>query len=76
MIQWDVMYLSARQWGIQPGEFWEMTMPEWYCEYDFHVSRAPATRGGKLTRGDLEEIEYENSLTDEEWEAEYGTSNA
>lgn len=26
------MYLAARNWGIQPSEFWEMTMAEWFLE--------------------------------------------
>ncbi len=51
------MYLWARQWGIQPGEFWDMTIPEWWLEYEL---KAPHETGekyaGKLTRADVEEL--------------------
>lgn len=51
------MYLWAREWGIQPSEFWDMTLPEWFLEYEL---RAPKEKGetyaGKLTRADVEEL--------------------
>jgi hypothetical protein len=51
------MYLFARDWGIQPSEFWNMTMSEWWVEYE---AKAPAAKGekfaGKLTRSDVEEL--------------------
>jgi hypothetical protein len=51
------MYLWAREWGIQPGEFWNMTMGEWWAEYEF---KAPADKGekfaGKLTASDVDEL--------------------
>jgi hypothetical protein len=51
------MYLWAREWGIQPGEFWEMTIPEWWLEYDMKAPRDPKdTYAGKLTRADVEEL--------------------
>ena len=56
------MYLWAREWGIQPSEFWGMTIPEWWLEYEL---RAPAPKderyAGTLTRADVDELkEYMN----------------
>jgi len=47
----------ARGWGIQPGEFWEMTFSEFWAEYEYH---APSSGGdvyaGNLTQGDVDEL--------------------
>lgn len=56
------MYLWAREWGIQPSEFWAMTISEWWLEYEL---RAPAPKderyAGTLTRAEVEELkEYMN----------------
>lgn len=50
------MYLWARQWGIQPSEFWGMTMSEWWLEYDLHSSSKKDKYAGTLTRGEVEEL--------------------
>lgn len=51
------MYLWAREWGIQPSEFWAMTIPEWWLEYEVKAPKDPKdTYAGKLTRGDVEEL--------------------
>lgn len=50
------MYLWARQWGIQPSEFWEMTIPEWWLEYELNVQKDDEKFAGKLTRADVEEL--------------------
>ena len=50
------MYLWSRQWGIQPSEFWDMTIGEWWIEYDLHVSSADEKFAGKLTRNDVEDL--------------------
>ena len=34
------MYLAARAWGIQPSEFWEMTMGEFMLEAGMHIEQA------------------------------------
>lgn len=50
------MYLWARQWGIQPSEFWDMTISEWWLEYEL---RSPAEKekfAGKLTRSDVDDL--------------------
>jgi hypothetical protein len=42
------MYVTARQWGIQPSEFWDMTMVEWFVEAQFHQGqseKAPKQKG-------------------------------
>jgi hypothetical protein len=51
------MYLWARQWGIQPSEFWEMTISEWWLEYDLNAPSDPKEKyAGKLTRAEVEEL--------------------
>lgn len=51
------MYLWAREWGIQPSEFWEMTVAEWFLEYEAKAPSDPKeTYAGKLTRDDVEEL--------------------
>jgi len=51
------MYLWARQWGIQPSEFWGMTISEWWLEYDLNAPSDPKEKyAGKLTRAEVEEL--------------------
>lgn len=51
------MYLWAREWGIQPSEFWEMTIAEWFLEYEIKAPKDPKdTYAGTLTRADVEEL--------------------
>jgi hypothetical protein len=51
------MYLWARQWGIQPSEFWDMTISEWWLEYDLNAPSDPKEKyAGKLTRAEVEEL--------------------
>lgn len=51
------MYLWARKWGIQPSEFWEMTISEWWLEYEINVPLDPKEKyAGKLTRAEVEEL--------------------
>ena len=51
------MYLIAREWDIQPSEFWDMTMAEWWCEYDHRsTSSGDGKFAGKLTRSDVDEL--------------------
>lgn len=50
------MYLWARQWGIQPSEFWNMTINEWWAEYDLHASASSEKFAGKLTRNDVDDL--------------------
>ena len=51
------MYLLARCWGIQPSEFWGMTVGEWFAEYELRAPAQPGDRfAGKLTRGDVDDL--------------------
>jgi hypothetical protein len=50
------MYLWAREWGIQPSEFWDMTMGEWWAEYDLQAPAGEDKFAGKLTRKDVDEL--------------------
>ncbi len=70
------MYLSARQWGIQPSEFWAMTMREWYVEFEFYNDKAsPDTYAGKLTNGDVDNMIDDAELTTEEWWRKHGSTS-
>lgn len=52
------MFLAARRTlGIQPTEFWDMTLGEFLLEYDAVRPRDPARDyAGKLTQADVEEL--------------------
>lgn len=51
------MYLWARSWGIQPSEFWNMTVSEWWAEYDQHIEASATGKfAGKLTQGDVQDL--------------------
>lgn len=59
------MYLWAREWGIQPSEFWDMTMCEWWAEYDLRAPAGDEKFAGKLTRDDVDELrDWMNERTD------------
>jgi len=59
-IDFDILYLSARSWEIQPSEFWDMTFGEWFAEYEW---RKPQDKGkanghaGTLTDADIERLQ-------------------
>lgn len=62
------MYLAAREWGIQPSEFWDMTFVEWLLEANF---RWENSEEGQLEK--KKEVWREDlSLTEEEWMKKYG----
>ena len=50
------MYLAARSWGVQPSEFWSMTICEFFLEYEHRRPAQPGDYAGSLTRGALDEI--------------------
>jgi hypothetical protein len=39
---WTAFYLAGRKLGLQPSEFWDMTLPEFFAEMD-----AAVEEGGK-----------------------------
>lgn len=49
------MYLLAREWGIQPSEYWEMTLPEWHAEYELRAQEKPRL-AGNLTPQVVDEL--------------------
>jgi hypothetical protein len=56
-IDWDVLYLAARSWEIQPSEFWDMTFAEWFCEYDWRRPRDERNDyAGNLTQSDVDRL--------------------
>ena len=50
-----MLYLNARAWEIQPSEFWQMTMAEWFAEYEW---RNPGNNkfAGSLTQDDVDRL--------------------
>ena len=51
------MYLYAREWNIQPSEFWNMTISEWWLEYESKTSSQTGEKfAGKLTRADVDDL--------------------
>lgn len=75
-IDWDDLYLSARSWGVQPSEFWEMSFPEWFCEAEARRDRQRGDYAGTLTRSDVDELTLIAAMTDEEWSAYNGNTAA
>lgn len=50
------MYLHSRSWGVQPSEFWAMTLGEWYAEYELHTNVNEKKYAGKLTKSDVDDL--------------------
>jgi hypothetical protein len=51
------MFLLSHKWGIQPSEFWAMTIPEWFVLFDHYKPEDKGgTYAGSLTRGELDEL--------------------
>lgn len=51
------MYLLARSWGIQPSEFWAMTMSEFWVEYQYNEPKSVENAyAGNLTQGQVDEL--------------------
>lgn len=48
--------MAVGLWGIQPSEFWKMTMAEWWWVYD---SKVGEPKYGSLTQSEVEEL-YED----------------
>jgi hypothetical protein len=55
-----MFYLAARRLGIQPGEFWDMTLPEFFAEV---TAQERGTTGPALT--DEERDRYKRWLDGE-----------
>lgn len=62
------MYASAREWGIQPSEFWEMTLGEWLLEAHHRWLASPEGQRHLKILSWKEDAE----LTREEWNKKYG----
>lgn len=50
------MYLTARDWGLSPSEFWDMTFGEWFLEFEHRTANTPGSYAGNLTGGEVEEL--------------------
>jgi hypothetical protein len=55
-MDWDGLYLWAREWGIQPGHFWDMTLSEWWCEWEAKSPQRVGQYAGKLTQSDVDDL--------------------
>lgn len=62
------MYTSARSWGIQPSEFWDMTISEWLVEAHHHWQHSEQGQFQRKKAIWKEDAE----LTKEEWLRKYG----
>jgi hypothetical protein len=62
------MYTSAREWGIQPSEFWDMTIGEWLLEASHQWEKSEQGRHQKKKSAWLDDAD----LTREEWMQKYG----
>ena len=50
------MYIAARSYGIQPSEFWEMTLGEFLAELEWRRPSQPGDYAGSLTQADVERL--------------------
>ena len=67
------MYLAARRWGIQPSEFWGMTLPEWHAEFEMNSGPLDSEKyAGTLTEDKVLELEVRSEVSEEEWWKEHG----
>jgi hypothetical protein len=66
------MYLTARSWGIQPGEFWGMTFSEYLLEAYSRMDETPEGRAQKRRNTWLAQFD----MTDDEWWKAHGTSRS
>lgn len=72
-LNFEVMYLAARKWGIQPSEFWQMTLSEWHAEYEYNVGPVDSEKyAGNLTEDKVLELELRAGKSDEEWWSDHG----
>ena len=55
-MDWDGLYLWAREWGIQPGQFWNMTLSEWWTEWESKGPKQTGQFAGKLTQSDVDDL--------------------
>ena len=51
-------YQAARGWGIQPAEFWAMSLWEWWAEFDAKIEEQKAMKGAtaKWSPEELERV--------------------
>ena len=54
-------YQAARDWGIQPSEFWRLSPWEWWVEFDAKVAesrRIEERSGGNKSGGGFSKSEW------------------
>lgn len=49
------MLICAHNWGIQPGEFWNMTPGEWFALF-YHYQDQQRGRVTSLTRAEADDL--------------------
>ncbi|MDX1489202.1 MAG: phage tail assembly chaperone [Acidiferrobacterales bacterium] len=63
--------LAVGRFGVQPGEFWEMTIAEWFALWEVH---RPNNYAGNLTHDVVDDLLDDLDLDDEEWWEKNGTA--
>lgn len=66
------MYAQARNWGIQPSEFWDMTLGEWMLEARVHWLASDEGQKFLKKRNWMADAE----LTKEEWMIKHGLAKS
>lgn len=55
-LDYEGLYLSARSWGVQPSEFWDMTFHEWIVEFEMRMPEIDGGYAGSLTMGAVADL--------------------
>lgn len=55
-IDWDMVYLTGRSWDLTPDQIWDMTLGEWFLEYEWRRPRDEGDFAGNLTQGDVDRL--------------------
>lgn len=61
--------LAVGRFGVQPSEFWSMTIPEWFALWEVH---RPSDYAGNLTHNVVDDLLDDLDLDDEEWWSKNG----
>ena len=49
--------MVARGWGLSPTDFWDMTLPEFFAEYDTREYYKPNDKfAGKMSQAQVDEL--------------------
>ena len=60
-IDWECFYLAGRKLGLQPSEFWDMTLPEFFAELE--AAQPQTAKRGLSEREAAELLEWTYGTT-------------